>query len=113
MFFSCILENSISDSFEIYTESIQPRGMPLEFGSSGHGCSLFTQILEQTDDCIGEFIKRKWSSGLFWAVEAAEKKTPNCHKYATFWSGFFSTFCGQKISFAHKKLKKTPEKVAY
>ena len=25
----------------------------------------------------------------FWAVGAAEKKTPNCHKYATFWGGFF------------------------
>ena len=40
------------------------------------------------DGCIKEFIKRKWSSGLFWAVGAAEKKPPNCHKYATFWVGF-------------------------
>ena len=39
-------------------------------------------------DCIKEFIKRKWSSGLLWAVGAAEKKNPNCHKYATFWGGF-------------------------
>jgi hypothetical protein len=43
------------------------------------------------DDWIKEFIKRKSSSGLFWAVGAAEKKkTPNCHKYATFWGGFFN-----------------------
>ena len=48
------------------------------------------------DGCIKEFIKRKWSSGLFWAVVAAEKKNPNCHKYATIWGVFFSTFCGQK-----------------
>ena len=27
----------------------------------------------RTDDCIGESIKRKWSSGLFWADGAAEK----------------------------------------
>ena len=26
------------------------------------------------DGCIKEFIKRKWSSGLFWAVGAAERK---------------------------------------
>jgi hypothetical protein len=26
--------------------------------------------------------------GLFWAVRAAEKKTPNCHKYATFETSF-------------------------
>ena len=33
------------------------------------------------DGCIKEFIKRKWNSGLFWAVGAAEKKKPpNCHK---------------------------------
>ena len=28
------------------------------------------------DSCIKEFIKRKWSSGLFFAVGAAEKKIP-------------------------------------
>ena len=32
----------------------------------------------------------------FWAGGAAEKKTPNCHKYATLWS-VFSTFCVHKI----------------
>ena len=31
------------------------------------------------DGCIKEFIKRKWSSGLFWAVGAAEKKTSQLH----------------------------------
>ena len=36
----------------------------------------------------------------FWAVlgrqgGCREKKTPDCHKYATFW-GAFSIFCGQK-----------------
>ena len=40
------------------------------------------------DGWIEEFIKRKRSSGLFWVVGAAEKKTLNCHKYATFWGGF-------------------------
>ena len=33
------------------------------------------------DGCIKKILKQKWSSGLFWAVGAAEKKTtPNCHK---------------------------------
>ena len=33
------------------------------------------------DGCIKEFIKQKRSSGLFWAVRAAEKrKPPNCYK---------------------------------
>jgi hypothetical protein len=45
------------------------------------------------DGWIKEFIKRKLSSGLFWAVWAAEKKKPpNCHKYATFLGGFFNFF---------------------
>ena len=48
------------------------------------------------DGWIKEFIKRKWSSGLIWAVGAAEKKLLNCYKYATFWGGF-STFCGQNF----------------
>ena len=30
------------------------------------------------DGWIKEFMKQKLSSGLFWAVVAAEKKTPNC-----------------------------------
>ena len=48
------------------------------------------------DCCIKQFIKRIWSSGLFWEGGAAEKKTtPNCHKYATFLGVFFSNFCGQ------------------
>ena len=55
----------------------------------------------------------------FWAVLGSlgcrENKTPNCHKYATFWGGFFNW--AKKIKFkkkiAHKKLKKTPKKVAY
>ena len=43
------------------------------------------------DGCIKEFIRRKQSSGLFWAVGAAErKKPPNCHKYATFGGVFFN-----------------------
>ena len=37
-----------------------------------------------TDHWILESIKRILNSGLFWAVGAAEKKNPNCHKYATF-----------------------------
>ena len=35
--------------------------------------------------------------GLFWAVMAAEKKNPNCHKYATFWGGFFNFLWAKKI----------------
>ena len=58
-------------------------------------CRIVTHILSRPtirdlsrDDWVKEFIKRKWSSGLFYAVKAAEKKTPNCHKNATFWGGF-------------------------
>ena len=41
------------------------------------------------DGWIEKFIKRKWNSGLFLAVGAAEKRNPNCHKYATFEVGVF------------------------
>ena len=44
------------------------------------------------DGWMKEFIKRKRSSGLFWAVGAAEKKqktTLNCHNYTTFEGDFF------------------------
>ena len=44
---------------------------------------------------IKEFIKRKWSSELIWAVGAAENKPPNCHKYATFLGAFFQLFVGK------------------
>ena len=48
------------------------------------------------DDWIKEFIKRKWSSGLFWAVGAAEKKKlPTAISMQLFEVGF-STFCEQK-----------------
>ena len=40
------------------------------------------------------------SSGLFWAVGAAEKKPPHCHKYATF-LGVFLCFQGQKVIFVY------------
>ena len=52
------------------------------------------------EDWIKEFIKRKSSSWLFGAVWAKEKKTPNCHEYATFLSGFFN------FLWAKKNLKK-------
>ena len=37
------------------------------------------------------------NSGLFWAVRAAEKKNPNCHKYATFEDVFFMFSWAKKI----------------
>ena len=43
---------------------------------------------DTTDDWIKESIKRIFSSGLFWTVRAAEKKSPNCHNYATFEASF-------------------------
>ena len=42
-----------------------------------------------TDHWIQKSIKQIFNSGLFWAVGAAEKKNPNCHKYATFKDSFF------------------------
>ena len=44
----------------------------------------FSTEIPTRDGWIKEFIKRKLSSGLFWAVGAEEKKTPKCHKYAIF-----------------------------
>ena len=43
------------------------------------------------DSWIENFMKWNEVLGCFWAGGAAEKKTPNCHKYAT--------FCGQKFFF--------------
>ena len=43
------------------------------------------------DGWIEKNIKRKWSSGLFWAGGAAEKKPPNCHK-CDFLGWFFQIF---------------------
>jgi hypothetical protein len=44
----------------------------------------------------------------FWAVLGSqgcrEKKTPTCHKYATFWDGFFNFLWAKK----DLKLKKKP-----
>ena len=47
------------------------------------------------DGCIKEFIKRKWSSGLFGAVRAVEKK--KTAKRMQLFGVVFSTFWGQKI----------------
>ena len=63
------------------------------------------QILKQcfkprystTDHWIQESIKRIINSGLFWAV-GAEKKTPKCHKHATF-MGVFLMFSRSKNNF--------------
>ena len=58
-----------------------------------------------TDEYIGEFIRPKLSSGLFWAGGAAEKKKPpNCHKYATFWGGFFNFLWAKFFSIRTEKL---------
>ena len=51
------------------------------------------------DDWIKEFIKRKWSSGLFWAVGAAEKKKLPTAISMQLLEVVFSTFCGQKNIF--------------
>ena len=53
----------------------------------------------RTNDCIGEFIKRKLSSGLFWAVGAAEKKNLLTAISKQLFGVVFSTFCGQKKNF--------------
>ena len=62
-----------------------------------------------TDHWIQKSIKRIFSSGLFWAVGAAEKK--NCHKYATFEVSFlyfhgqifffFFEYCSLRIKKLH------------
>ena len=49
-----------------------------------------------TDHWIQESIKRIFNSGLFWTVGAAEKKNPNCHKYATFEVSFLCFHCEER-----------------
>ena len=49
------------------------------------------------DDWIKEFIKRKSSSGLFWAVGAAEKNKLPTAKSKQHFEVFFSTFRGQRF----------------
>ena len=51
-----------------------------------------------TDHWIQESIKQIFNSGLFWAVEVAEKKNTNCHNYATF-EVSFSMFSRLKENF--------------
>ena len=91
-----------------YNNKMLPRPaslvMPTFFTASSLKCSCRDSGL---DNCIEKIIKLKWSSGLFWAGGAAERKTLNCHKYATFWVGFFNFlwtkqfflifFCPQKV----------------
>ena len=48
------------------------------------------------DDWIKEFIKRKWSCGLFWAVGAAEKKKSQLPKVCNFLRCFFQFLEGKK-----------------
>ena len=45
-----------------------------------------------TDECIGEFIERKWTSGLFWAVGAAEKKKGSVPIMSNFFRWVFQLF---------------------
>ena len=48
------------------------------------------------DDWIKEFIKRKWSSGLFWAVGAAAKKKGSGPIMSSFLGCFFQLFVIKK-----------------
>ena len=50
--------------------------------------------------------------GCFGQAGLQRKKTPNCHKYATFRSGLFN-FLWSKILFWPQKVEKTFQKVAY
>ena len=50
-----------------------------------------------TDHWIQESKKWIFDSGLFWAVGAAEKQNPNCHKYATFEVVFLCFHCQKNI----------------
>ena len=51
------------------------------------------------DGWIKEFIKPKWSSGLFWTVQAAEKKNLPTAISTQHFEALFSTFCWQKNIF--------------
>ena len=99
------------------------------------GCNNLTEVAQwlvnrdpTRDGWIKEFIKRKWSSGLFWAVGAAEKKNlPTAismqlfEVFQEFFSGwgvekeskilvcprdFFSQFANWKINHGEYSLKK-------
>ena len=71
----------ISESFSLWLKSPK-NGCQITTLSNGHDlapisrdlvCKSETRYLSR-DDCIKEFIKRIWSSGLFWVVGAAEKR---------------------------------------
>ena len=58
--------------------------------------SLWSEILPEMV-WVKEFIKRKWTSGLFWAVGAAEKKNLPTTIICLFLGCFFQLFLGKKI----------------
>ena len=73
-----------------------------------HGKLVFfcTYILHKDsprDGWIKEFVKRIWSSGLFWAVGAAEKTNSPTAISKQLFEVVFSTFCGQNFFFNFSK----------
>ena len=69
-----------------------------------HATTLFGKPAETlADDWIKEFIKQKWSSGLFWAVGAAEKKKLPTAISMQLFEVFFQLFVGKK-KFFHVKI---------
>ena len=62
-------------------------------------CKMIITRDPTRDGWIEEFIKQKWSSGLFWAVGAAEKKNLPTAISMQLFGVVFSTFWGQKIIF--------------
>ena len=65
-------------------------------------------------------IEMKFQAVMFWAVGAAENKTPNCHKYATFWvvllmfsrsKDHFFKYPSVRIEKLHNRSKKNIKKI--
>ena len=72
----------------------------------------FPTIVQYAVHWIQESIKRKFNSGLFWAVWAAEKKKSNCHKYAIVEVSFLMFSWPPKNYFLTSKIwKKHPKKL--
>ena len=57
---------------------------------------LFKRTDFNTDECIGEFIKREWTYGLFWAGGAAEKKKGSGPIMSNFLGWVFQLFVAKK-----------------
>ena len=63
-------------------------------------------------DILTEMVGKKNLSNGNEAQGCREKKPPNCHKYATFWGGFFNFMWTKKIKIPFENIFASALKVA-